>query len=479
MKKIISLFLVTLLVLSIAACSGPDTEQTTAPAVYENVFQVGYGRADITPTETVPLGGRGNTSGGEWSQNIMDHLYVTCIAFKGADGETVLMFTGDAISPGAYCVDPMKAAVSEATGIPTDKITYTATHSHSTVDMSQGSKYESVYRYNAMFTEQGVQAAKEALADLAPAQVSVGSVETENLNFTRHYILEDGSYAGDGFGTWLDSDPVAHTRQADTTMYIVRFAREDKKDVVLANWRAHPSLTSSGYDISADYVGSFREAFEAQYDAHFAYYQGAAGNVNASTRINAEKRAMDHEEHGALLAGYAIECLEGNMKDIQVEDVNHQYLDFTAKVNHSKDHMVLEARTVQAYRDTLKVYSAVKPYAEALGFHSMYEATFVLKRAEMPESQEVTVGVMTLGEDLAIVFHPGEMFSEISEQLEEQSPYETTLWFSYSNDAQGYWPSEFAWTYECYGTDIGLYEAGTSENLRDFFTEKLQQMKES
>ncbi len=478
MKRIIAIILITVLALSISACGTSEPKEAKAESL-EGVFQVGYGRGDISPTESVPLAGRGNTSGGQWSENVMDPLYLTCIALKDVNGSTILMFTGDTISPDAdVFVDALRHKVSNETGVPYEQVTYTATHSHSTVDMTKATYYECVARYNQMVLDTAVTTAQQAIADLAPAQVSAGTTETENLNFTRHYIQADGTYAGDGFGTWLDSDPVQHVRQCDTTMYVVRFARENSKDIVLVNWRAHPGLTTSGLNISADYVGSFREAFEAQYDAHFAYYQGASGDVNASSRIEGEKRALDYKEHGNLLAQYAIECLESNMTDIAVEDVQYEYINYTANVNHAKDHMLIDAKIVQSYRQTLKDYFLVKPIAEEYGFHSMYEATFVIQRAAMPETQDVPLGVMAIGDELAIVLHCGEMFNQVSEQLAEKSPYKYTLWFSYCFDAQGYWPSDYAWEYECYGTDTSLYERGTSELVRDMFLEKLNEMKE-
>lgn len=478
MKKIIALVLVTLLTLSFVACN-KTAEPETQDQGLSGVFQVGFGRCDISPEESVPLSGRGGTTGGMWAQDISEELMISCIAVKDVENEIVLLLSIDALhSQADDYADALKQNICNSTGVPVDHISLTATHTHAGVDMTKAVYYDSVMRYNTMVIEQGVEVARQAIADLAPATVSVGSTETENLSFVRHYIQADGSYAGDGFGTWLDSDPVARTCENDPTMYLVRFERENEKDVVLCNWRAHPNYTISGYSISADYVGTFREAFEQQYDGLFVYYQGAAGDVNASTRIPAEKRAADQYEAGVMLADYALDCIEKNMQPIDVEDITYTCYNYVGNINHTEDSKLIDAKIVQSYRDTLKEYALVKPYAEQYGLQSMYHASGIIERAAMGATDEIPLSVMTLGEDLAIVFHSGEMFHQIAEQLEEDSPYATTLWFSYSNGSEGYFPSELAWEYRCYETDIGLFEPGTSEAIGAFFLQQLEQIKE-
>ena len=55
-------------------------------------MRIGYGKACITPEESVPLAGMGNTSK-RMSTMILDDLYATCVAFTDEKGQTVLLFT--------------------------------------------------------------------------------------------------------------------------------------------------------------------------------------------------------------------------------------------------------------------------------------------------------------------------------------------------------------------------------------------------
>ena len=78
-------------------------------------FRVGFGRVNIIPRESVPLGGYGNTSK-RLSLSVLSELYATCVAFSDSDGSTILLFHMDLISSAA--LNPAREAVAAATGIP-------------------------------------------------------------------------------------------------------------------------------------------------------------------------------------------------------------------------------------------------------------------------------------------------------------------------------------------------------------------------
>ena len=52
---------------------------------------IGFGRTCITPAESVPLAGYGNTSR-RMSKRVLSDIYSTCIAFRDMEGSTVLLF---------------------------------------------------------------------------------------------------------------------------------------------------------------------------------------------------------------------------------------------------------------------------------------------------------------------------------------------------------------------------------------------------
>ena len=87
MKKIITLLLVVFMTFGLAACG-----ESNVATVEEKGLRVGFGRADVTPSYSVPLAGYGNSSM-RMSQGFLDYLYVTCIAITDETDRTVLLLT--------------------------------------------------------------------------------------------------------------------------------------------------------------------------------------------------------------------------------------------------------------------------------------------------------------------------------------------------------------------------------------------------
>lgn len=98
-------------------------------------------------------------------------------------------------------------------------------------------------------------------------------------------------------------------------MYMLKIAREDAKDILLCNWRAHPTVTggSTKLNVSGDYVAVLRQQIEKESDCLFAYFQGEAGNQNPRTRMDStfeynppsENKAYGKEMSDKINAAYA------------------------------------------------------------------------------------------------------------------------------------------------------------------------------
>ena len=122
MKKGFCLFLLVA-ILSLWGCGtekSVEIESTTAPS-----FLAGFAIADITPTESVPLRGSGNTSL-RMSNGLLDPLYLTCVALTDEDSNTALLFSYDISGCYENITGPMLQKVSEETGVPLELISLSA-----------------------------------------------------------------------------------------------------------------------------------------------------------------------------------------------------------------------------------------------------------------------------------------------------------------------------------------------------------------
>ena len=429
-------------------------------------YKAGFGKVDITPNEPMPLAGYGNYSK-RFFDKILDHLYITCVAV--GDGEkTVLLFTCDNLFWYWEMSIATRKMVADATGIAEENMFFTATHTHGAPIMSMVDDYRNQLKVWA------VEAAQLALADMADAAIYYGSKQVDGLSFVRHYICPDGTYVGANFNTEREPDVVEHAGVPDKLMHVIKFARqEDKRDIVLVNWQAHPDHTSeNGYrTLTADYPGALRDKLEADTGALVAYFSGASGNVTAHSKIRHEEHGLKCVEYGHVMAGHAKSILE-NLTPMTTPGIRTRRQVVTVNVDHSWDHMLPQAKEIAALRDEVG-RDAATPAARSYGFSSPYQADTIIYRATWDKTAEMELNALSIG-DIGIANGTYEMFSESSMYIKENSPFATTLVIEGN---LYYVPCEAAFNYRCYEADTGYYEKGTSEKNAQTFVAMLQQLK--
>ena len=426
-------------------------------------FSVGYSRVCITPRESVPLAGYGNTDK-RMSQSVSSDLCSTCLAFTDETGESALIVTNDLILTNASWAQAVRESMAQATGVKLDHILVSATHTHSGPDMGN-TKHESVQNYRRGILQWMTQAAVDAMADRKPAAFYVGTTRIEKVNFVRHYVLDDGSYCGDNFGSSIGHKYVGSTTEADRTMQILKIAREGGKDILMVNWQTHPHR-GAGEDklaITSDIVGAMRDSMEERTGCHFAYFSGAGGNINTRSRIKELNLEGNHIVCGQYMADHAIAALD-SLQPLATGPIYAVTDTLTADINHTMDHLAefgLELRREwERTGDVAACKEAGKPY----GIHSPYHALAIYSKSKMGPNREIPMFAVSIG-DLAFVGAPYEMFDTNGQQIKWGSPFPNTFVYSCCNDYVGYIPSAYGYEHGCYEADCTPLAAGTGERL--------------
>ena len=409
MKKFLALFLSLTLCLLFAGCG--ETPATPEPAR----FSIGFGKTDITPTESMPLDGYDGVNESEfrWSNSVISRLYATCTAIADEDGNKVLFITLDMLL--ATMADTMTKEISEATGVPISNILIHCTHTHSSVDI--GVPDPAVMAYLVQLTTQVVDTAKAALGDLKPVtNMETGFSRTAYCNSVRHYLLTNGEYIAytaaklPSGATWY-----GYTGEPDNLLQAVKFSREGGKPIVLVNWQAHPCANVDKKSMTADYPGVLREELEATLDCHAVYIQGGAGNLMTGTELSSQKLLFDRDfrELGKMLADTATEAL-----------ADGRTMEFT-KLYTAEKEMELEDKYGNPRKFTLSCFS---------------------------------VG------DFAFVTAPFEIFDTNAMAVKETSPFAMTFYASCCGGSNGYLPTpeSFDWT-QAYEARISSFPKGTAE----------------
>lgn len=450
----------------------------------EKTFRVGYDRQVVNPDESIPLSGFSNEDV-RYHTAVTEDICATCVAISDEADTTVLVIGFDCVRILDYFGNAVREKVSAATGVPQDRIYLAATHTHSSPGLIK-EDYPVIQRYAAKCYKLIVEAAVNAIADRKPARLLTGSIETENMNFIKHYRAMDSathevSYIGDQYGTQKGKVLLDHATKVDPTMHVVQFSRDGGKDVVIANFRAHPHFTGGykKYDLSSDYIGAFRMALESMVDCHALYLQGACGNVNSSTRMSAERRFSTCRSYGMGLAAYAAECLAKYMRPVQTGLIKTQQRKVYGTLRTYPEEKLEYARMVQqVWRETFDREKCVEvglPY----DIHSPYHAGAMIASTKRTQEDDgwMIINAVAIGEEFAFVTFPGEMYDSVSVRMEENSPYFTTMMLGYCHHHIGYLPSAAAYKYGSYEVDITRFASGTGEMIADTQVEMLKELK--
>ena len=410
MKKTLAVLLcLALLPVSLFGCGKADHN-----------LKVGYGQVDITPTESVPLRGYGNTSK-RLSLEVTDPLYATCVAFTDVRDNTVLLFHTDLVGEMAGTFAAARADISEATGIPFEQIMISGTHMHSGPDLTN-KEIPTIPRYKEFLREKLVEAAKAALEDRKVANLFTAEARPEGYNFIRHYVLDNGDVIGDNFGDATGHEIIGHVSEADNQMQLIKITREGGEDIVLVNWQGHPHRAggSKKYNITSDIVGAMRDYMEENIGCKFAYFTGASGNMNSSSKIKSEMAASDYLTHGKQLGQIAIDALKG-------------------------------------------CTPAEEGYVKLLS-----KALSLSAKGNSGEKLDMQIYAFSIG-DIGFVCAPYEMFDANGRSIKENSKFGTTFVVTCANDSHSYIPSaeayEYGGTSTPYEVNACKFEQGTGETL--------------
>ena len=478
MKKMLSLLLAVAMILCLCACQSGGTAS-------QKGLQVGYGKANITPNYSVPLAGYGNTSQ-RMSQGFLDYIYATCIAITDENDSTVLLITMDLIGAQTFMVEAMKTAVTKATGVPADRIMIQGTHTHSGPDVYNSDA--SITKYRQEYVEKLAQAAADAMADRSPATMQTGTGKTEGLSFVRHYTTSAGDKIyGDNLTLPAGATITGHVAEPDNEIQLILFKREaeDKKDILAVNWQCHPKLNSSGETtegkqnrpmISADYVGAARDYVESKEDVLFAFYLGAAGNLNANSKIVSENVSTACKEYGALLGDDILEGMK-TLKDVEGTTVKTTQQMYGVEIDHSEDHLASAAQKVSAVWNSTNNYSQAMEEAKDTEIGSPYHANSIITRSQNTEgTRKIEINAIRVG-PIGFITAPYEMFDTNGMYIKDNSPFETTFVMTVCNGGNNYIAAKYAFdgggSYEVHNR---TFPVGTAEALADTYVDMLKSL---
>lgn len=433
-----------------------------------NVLKAGFSRVDITP----PLGIfiRGYFID-RYAEGVLDPLQINALALSCGE-ERALILSVDNCGIAACVLNPIRQAISAATGVPAEGIFIHATHTHTgpKVDPKSNDPLES--EYAQLVARRLEDAARMALADLQPARMGCAVGQAPNIAFIRRFRMRDGSVRTN---PGVNNPDILETiGTVDERINVLRFDRQGDT-LVLINFGNHPD-TVGGSLISADWPGFVRSSLEQAIPGVKALFiNGAQGDVN---HVNVHP------------------------KDGDLNDMFHDFDDVTRGYGHAR-HLgrvvaggVMQVFDKVAYRDVSSLRCAQRtvvipanvPAPEALSeahrIHNLHQAgkddqlpytgmmltTVVAEAARMvrlehgPESFPMPMTAIAIG-DVVLVGIPGEPFTGIGRALKETEGWNLICPACNVNGNEGYFPMQEAYDEGGYESRASNFRAGVAELL--------------
>ena len=418
---------------------------------------------DITPPVGIPMAGYYHARG---ATSVHDQLYARAIVLRSGETKAALVSL-DLIGTLRPFVEKARKLIEEETGIPAANVMISATHTHTapvlskrrTRDSEQNVTATAVAAYVEQLPAKVAASVKAAYSTLQPAEALAATGSENAITFNRRFHMADGT-VGWNPGKLNDSI-VKPAGPIDASVPIVMFRHGESRTPfsVYVNYSVHLDNVG-GTALSADLPFTVTENLRAALheDLITVYTTGACGDLNHIdvTWAEPQKGHENAARMGTILAGEVLRT----QRDLKPVDGALRVASSTV----SLEVPTFGEAVVQRSREIV----ATANDRSRKSFMQLVHANKVLDVAPRDgKPLEVEVQVITLGEDLAWVALPGEVFAELGLQLKADSPFPQTIIAELANGSIGYIPSRRAYRQGNYEVVSARCLEGSGEKLLD------------
>lgn len=421
----------------------------------------GAAAVDITPPLTIPHLGFYPQRQGEFA-GVHDPLLARALVLSHGRQQVAILsvdaigLTRDLLGPGRDFVAELRQRACAGLPLQPEAVLVAATHAHSVPETYGITRLWETPAYRDWaegWCSQLARAIRLAWDERQPARLLVGEARLDGLGRNRRAHL----------------DAAGEAHPVDTRVIVLRCARGEAGDILLANAACHPVTVQVQPLVSADFPGVACRRVDTAFggSARCIFLQGAAGDldpVRGCTRDWA-----DVADYGRRLGDAIIEA------GLAARPVRLGALPLAAASAclHVRPRPVPAAAAVEAEwqenEARLRDLPAAAPARAALAQRAaeLDEVRRLLAFGQDPIPVEVQA--LRLGA-AALVGLPGEIFCALGEDLRRRSPGAPTLVAELANGCVGYLVPRAGWASGGYETGLGAWcrvAAGESERIVD------------
>lgn len=459
----------------------------------EKELRVGMAESDITPPVGFPMAGYYHE---RLAEGMIDPLKAKAIVFR--EGETTgALVVCDLIGIATDLSKEVRRRAAEKTGIQPNHIVIAATHSHTAPDYMKelwlylGKEPQEALRseYIEKLINGPVDAIVRALEESADFTLAAGTIVQETpVAFNRRFVMRDGSVQ-----TWQALSNPEVVRPAGPIdprieLLAVRHSKDGAVRGVLSNFALHLD-TVSGMRWSADYPYFIKQTLRKNFGAEVIsiFGTGCCGDINHVDPSTTERNKVDKIGNAigdticqqfanvTPLKETRLRVLS-QVVELPLQEVTEQEVERAVQLVG----LVKQGGSVEFF-DHVTAYKQLmldqflrrEPYAETAQY-----ITWGLSRslAGVGKTLPVEVTTITVGDEMAIVCLPGEVFVELGLAIKQASPFRTTLVIELSNAVETiYVPHRAAYAGGSYEVTNSAVQPGSGEMLVEAAIQLLRQ----
>ena len=432
--------------LVLAAVALLATADAAQPAA-KKCFRAGVATSNITPWLGDGLVGNFGTP--PPAKHVHDELHARCFVLD--DGNTrIAIVVNDNIYLSREVLDEAKRQISEATGLPPDRMLMSGTHTHSSVSarwknpLHPEKEYTEYQRFVAHRIADGVRC---AINNLQPAKIAWGTAHLPGQVFCRRWLMKPGTELFNPFGEPEQAkmnpgyrpDLLKPASPVDPEIGFFALATAEGRPMgLLANYSLHYVGGTGPNHISADYFGVFSDRVQEllggdRQDPPFvaAMSNGTSGNINNNDYSTVRPKRKPYER----IREVAEECAQAVCQQYK-QLVWHDWVPLGMRqrelelgVRKPTPAQLAHAKKVLAEPERRDQFPHERNYAQR-----------AIQQQEGPDTVRVMLQAVRIG-DLGISAIPFEVFSEIGLELKARCPLKPSFTIELANGGYGYLPT--------------------------------------
>lgn len=420
--------------LSISAVCGCAAVWLLMPssAVSADGLRAGTARIDITPDNPVTLAGYASRT--NVSRGVHDPLTARAVAFEHEGKRLVLVSTEICGFYGGTAA-PMREAILSACQLKPSELFLCATHTHSapavTADPQKG--HPNNVEYTQSLQGKLVEVVRDALGDLVPVRLSVGTGASP-VGVNRREPVRDK--AGKP-RIVLGRNPSALTDREVQVLNLMPIDGNDPMGVIFAYATHSTSLGPRNYLVSGDVHGLAAQFIEKHLggDTMVQPFAGASGDIDPWYRILPEFNTTN---------GWIPEpILLGTMLGQEVVHVS---------------------KAAQRSEKRSETNTSIRSLFKTIDLPGKSRGATQAASGGTDGTAPLTLTVGRIGE-VAFVGLGGEVFNEIGRAIKAGSPFPLTFIFTHCNGAGGYLPARASYPDAGYEVQSSPFAPGADEQV--------------